>query len=385
MITVQRAIVACLLTIPCITQVRAQSVRIEPKYKSGESTYVEQNADIHQKMEGGPMPGAMEIDIKRVYGLNRKVEATPDGGAKITMTFDRTMQKFDSPMMTGAFDSDAPDEDDSPMLAGPFKAMVGGTFTMEVDKEGKVKDFSGMKKILEKVEDASGGNPLSGQLRGELTDERGKSTYGEQVYLMYPNKEVNVGETWAKTFHDVLPQIGKVVSHYDYKLDRIAEENGHKMAIVSYKSTTEKDSSGKPGDEMPGASTKLTGSGNGQLTYDVEQGAVTRQTSDGRMNIEITRGAPGKKAKGGDKAADAKSKNGKDDDDDEEEDQPKPMKIDVTLKQTYTVMSTADRAKQKTEAAVKAKADQKKDDVKVDAKKKDAKKSAKKSDDDDDD
>src|SRR5205823_9466653 len=129
MITVHRAVVLCLLTVFCDAQVRAQSVRIEPKHKAGEANYVEQDLDIHQKMEGGPMPGTMEIDIKRVYGLNRKVEATPDGGAKITMTFDRTMQKFDSPMMNGAYDSDAPDEDDSPMLAGPLKAMVGGTFT----------------------------------------------------------------------------------------------------------------------------------------------------------------------------------------------------------------------------------------------------------------
>lgn len=384
MIAVRRFVIVCLLSVFCVAQVRAQSVRIEPKNKSGETTYIEQDMDVHQKMEGGPMPGAMEIDIKRVYGLNRKVEPTPDGGAKITMTFDRTMQKFDSPMMNGAYDSDAPDDDDSPMLAGPFKAMIGGTFTMEVDKEGQVKDFSGMKKILEKVEDASGGNPLSGQLRGELTDERGKSTYGEQLYLMYPNKDVSVGDTWAKTFHDVLPQLGKVISHYDYKLDRIAEENGHKVAIVSYKSTTEKDESAKSDDAMPGASTKVSGSGKGQLTYDVERGTVTKQTSDGHMNIEITRGNPGKKAKSADKKADEKSKGGKDDDD-EDEDQPKPMKIDVTLKQSYSVMSTADRARQKTEAAARAKADQKKDDVKVDAKKKDAKKSAKKADDDDDD
>ena len=390
MIAVRRIVVAAvLLSAFAIAgrQARAQSVRIEPKHKAGETNYIEQNIEVTQKIEGGQIPGgSMEIGVNRVYGLTEKLEPASDGGAQIAMTFDRTMQKIDSPFMSGAFDSDIPDEEESPMIAAPLKAMVGGTFKMEIDKEGKVKEFSGMKGILEKVEEVAGGNPFMMQLRNELTDERGRSMYGEQLYLMYPNKEVSVGDTWAKTYHDVIPQVGKVISHYDYKLDRVGDENGRKVAMVSFTSKTEKDPSGKPVGEMPGmASSKVDGAAKGLITYDVDRGMVTKQVSDGHMNLEMGRGGAAKKQKEEEKAEKdgGKTKVSKDEDDDDE-DQPKPMKINIALKQTYTVLTTADRAKQKTEAAVKAKASQEKDDAKAKPKK-NAKKPVKKADDDDDD
>lgn len=338
--------VLTLLTTVAVSYGRAdaQSVMIQPKHKAGETTYLEQCMEANQVIEGGQMPGKMEFAVKRIYGLTRKIDSASADGAKITMTFDRAMQTIDSTMVEAAFDSDCPGGDDeAPMLAGPFKALLGGTFKMELDKDGQVKQFSGMKPILEKVEEVAAGNMMAQQLQSELTDDRGRETYGEMMYLMYPNKEVKVGEAWKKTFRGTIPRVGKIVSRYDFKLDRLSEEAGRKVAVVTYTSTTEKDTTGKPIDDgMHGMEAEVKGASNGTMTYDIERGTIVKNVSNNQMAIEMN---PPKSEK----------KKGDADDDDDDDAPAKGMKIDVKLKQVTSILSEADRAKQKEEAAKKVK------------------------------
>lgn len=344
----------------------AESVMLKPKHKVGDTAYVEQAADILQKIHNPMMGEPMEINLQRTYGLTRKVESATDGGAKLSWTYDRTMQKIDSPMLEAAYDSDnAGDEDESEMLADLLQAMIGGKFNIEMSKDFSIASCSGMEEILEKTQEAGAGGMLSQQLQRELSDDRGRVTYGESMYLMYPNKEVKVGETWAKTQRDTIPQLGKVVSHYEYKLDKIAEEGGRKVAIVSFKSNVENDKSDKSAKEdeaLHGMSPEIKGTSTGTATFDIERGMVTKSVSNSETNIEM-------------KPADSDKKDGDKDDDDEEgagQGPPQGMKIQVKVKQTTTVMSDAERAKQKESAAEKAKAKKKAEP------KKDAKKPAKK-------
>lgn len=361
---------------------QAQSVLIKPKFSAGETAYVDQTREMKQKIENGPMGGSMEIDSVQGYGLNRRVDSTSDGGAKLTFVFDRVVQEFNSPMMEGAFDSDQPGgEDANPMLAGPFTALLGGKFQITLGPDGQIKECSGMKEVLEKVQDASPGNPMVQQLENELSDERGKVSYGEAYFMLYPNKEVKVGETWKKTHRDTLPRVAKVVTHYEYTLDRLSEEAGRKVAVITYKTTMEKDPDAKS-DDGPGffgENPIIKGTGNGTATYDIERGLVVKQVSNRHVTIEGSPPAAGKakpkKEKGGDE-------DGDDEEEDEDEDEPaKPMKVEVDVKQTITVLSDAERSKQKAEAAKKVEAQAKKQA----AKKKDAKPSNKAEEVDDDD
>ncbi|MBI5761910.1 MAG: hypothetical protein HZA51_00125 [Planctomycetes bacterium] len=351
----------------------AESVMLKPKHKVGDTVYVEQAADILQKIHNPMMGEPMEINLQRTYGLIRKVESATDGGAKLSWTYDRAMQKIESPMLEAAYDSDsAGNEDESEMLADLLQAMIGGKFNIEMSKDFSNASCSGMEAILDKTQEAGAGGMLSQQLQRELTDDRGRVTYGETMYLMYPNKEVKVGETWAKTQRDTIPQLGKVVSHYEYKLDKIAEEAGRKVAIVSFKSNVENDKSDKSAkedDAMHGMTPVIKGLSTGVTTFDIERGMVTKSVSNSETNIEM-------------KQPDAGKKDGEKDDEEEGAGQGPPpgMKIQVKVKQTTTVMSESERAKQKEAAAEKAKT-KKKAEPKKDAKKP-AKKAEEKEDDD---
>lgn len=360
---------------------RAQSVMIKPKFAAGDTIYIDQTREMKQKIENAPMGGGtMEIESLQVYGLNRKIESASDGGTKFSMTFDRVVQKYDSPMGGGTFDSDNPgDEDANQMMSGPFKAIIGGTFRISLGTDGQVKECSGMKEILEKIQDAAPGNPMAMQLETEFSDERGKLTYWEAFFLLYPNKEVKVGDTWKKMHHDTLPRVGKVITNYEYKLDRLSEEAGRKVAVITYKTTMERDPSGKNEGEHNffGENPVIKGSGGGTATYDIERGLVVKQVSNRHVTIE---GSPS----GGGKAKAKKDKEGEKDSDDEDDDDSaepaKPMKANVDVKQTITVLSDAERAKQKAEAAKKSEGKEKKP-----ADKKNAKPSKKAEEDDDDD
>jgi len=365
---------------------RAQSVMLKPKHTAGQKQYIEQHTEVTQNIRGGMMPGeGMEIKVDRIYGLWKQVESASDDGVKVTMTFDRAMQKVDSPMMEAAFDSDAPGGDDeSQAIADSLNAMIGGKFKLDIGNDGEVKKCTGMGEILDKVEDAGTGSPFTMQLRNELTDERARVTYGEQLYLMYPNKEVKVGDTWKKVHRDTIPQVGKTVSHYEYKLDRISEENGHKVAVITYTNDVEKDNSGKPAGEMPGMSTKLKGSFTGTVTFDIDRGEVIRSESKGTSKVEMIQSGGDKADKDKDEDAGGK-KAGKDkkDDDDGDKAPDRGMKVDVKVHQTYTVLSDAERQKQKTEAAARQAEIKKKAEADK-AKAKKPEKPAKKDKDDDD-
>ncbi|MEK6642619.1 MAG: DUF6263 family protein [Planctomycetota bacterium] len=347
--------------------VSAESVMLKPKHKVGETVYVEQSAEIVQLIHNPMMGEPMEIAIHRIYGLLRKTDSGSSDGAKMSWTFDRTMQKVDSPMMEAAYDSDAPGaEDESELIAGPLNAMIGGKFNVEIDKDNTATSCSGMKAILDKAMEDAPGNPFSQQLQRELTDDRGRVNYGESMYLMYPNKEVNVGDTWKKTQRDLLPQIGKVVSRYEYKLDKITEEAGRKVAVISFKSTMEKDTSGKPADDVgPLGNADVKGTSSGTTTFDIERGMVTKSIANNETKIET-------KAKASD------AKDGDEEEDGAQHSPPPGMKIEVKVKQTTLLMNEADRAKQKEAAAKHAK------EVKKAEPKKETKKPAKKSDADED-
>lgn len=345
----------------------AESVMLKPTHKVGETVYVEQSAEIVQMIHNPMMGEPMEIMIHRIYGLLRKTDSGSDDGAKMSWTFDRAMQKVDSPMMEAAYDSDAPGaEDESELIAGPLAAMIGCKFNVEVGKDSAATSCSGMKAILDKAMKDAPGNPFSQQLQRELTDDRGRVTYGETMYLMYPNKEVKVGETWTRTQRDLLPQIGKVVSHYEYTLDKITEEAGRKVAVITFKSTMEKDTTGKQTEAGPLGNADVKGSSTGTTTFDIERGMVTKSIANSDTRIETK----------------AKASDAKDADDEEEGAQhsaPPGMKIEVKVKQTTTLLNEADRAKQKEAAAKRAK------EMKKAEPKKETRKPAKKSGDEDED
>jgi hypothetical protein len=306
---------------------------VRPKHTPGEKCYLEVDQQMTQKITGGQAPGGgITFKIHRLSGLMQTVDkATPDN-TQLTMTFDRVSQKIDAgAMMNAGFDSDDPDNEESAKELGEaLSPMLGLPLKFQLDKDNHFTSVTGMKEIKAFMSSKAGNNMFLQRMGPELTDERAKMLYGENRYVLYANKEVKVGDHWKRQLTDNLPRIGKVVSEYDCKLDRITEEEGRKVAVVSFESTTK--SADRPAGETPSAEPQLSmdGTYSGTGTFDIEKGLITKAVSEGQAKLKTV-------SSGGESDGQAPKTN-----------------IELTLKTTTTVMPEAERGKQKAEAKKKA-------------------------------
>lgn len=320
----------------------ADTVMLRPKFKQGDSRYIELDQQVVQKRTGQSTPGgSMTIHMRRTYGFIQEVKATSASKTYLNLTFDRVSQKFDAgPMANFYFDSDAPaHEDTDEQVADAMSPMLGKTLQLELDKDFHVTMASGMIPLRDLVGKALGQNMLLRQiLWQELDDARAKVMYGETRFALYPNKEVKVGDEWTRTFTDKHPQIGEALHTYHCKLDRISEESGRKVAIITFEGTVaNKASAAGAADETDPM--KVDGQFTGTGTFDIDQGLVVKSSLEGKTKLR-TLDEEGKESKSG-------------------------INIDMEIKSTWTVMPLAEREKIKaentkvTEAAKKIEAEKK--------------------------
>ncbi len=329
-----------LLAALTVSTAMAESVVIKRKFEAGSSHLFEMKTQATQEMSGMPnVPKgeSMKMKFDTVLCRREQVKDGAMGKKEITATFDRAVQIFDMPMMGGTleFDSDdAENEEAAPQLATIFGPMVGESIKYEVGRDGKVLNFSGMSEIAKKIDAKATMNMFWSQMKSEFTDKAGRRQYAEDPLLIYPGKEVSVGDTWTGISKQERPRIGTIVEKSTYKLDRIGTENGRKVAFISY--TTDVSSEGgseekKPadakGEEKKGGGSSVKGSGKGKAVYDIELGMIVSNESESKSDVRMSLSEMG----GGEGT----------------------MKINSTVKSNMRLLSEADRTKQKEEAAQK--------------------------------
>lgn len=309
----------------------AQSVNLKSQFKPGSICYVETDQQIDQKLSGGQFGEGMVVRVHQIMGVDQKVEGGADGAVKVLLTYARILQSIESPMMPKAvaFDSDGPKESRNEMLADIFDPMLGKTMTMTVDQGGKITSFSGMKPILAQLEEHAAGNILYEQMKHGLDDDTMRHSWGTSRMLYFPNKEVKVGDTWKSTVTQPSPLTGDLEQEYNCKFERVVEEDGRKLAVVSYTALTRVAKGARPAAGTDVDIQFASGAGKGTVWLDVAAGELARLEEDSESKL-VMGGGPG---------ADAST-----------------PKIDVTVKmrQQTNVLTPAQREKQKAENARKA-------------------------------
>jgi len=329
-----------LLSALTVNTAMAESVLIKRKFEAGSSHLFESKTQATQEMSGMPnVPKGESMTMKfdTVLCRREQVKDRAMGKKEITATFDRAVQIFDMPMMGGTleFDSDdAENEEAAPQLATIFGPMVGESIKYEVGRDGKVLNFSGMVEIAKKIEAKATMNMFWGQMKDQFTDKSGRRQYAEDPLLIYPGKEVAVGDTWSATSKQERPRMGTIVEEFNYKLDRIGTENGRKVAFISYTTNVsseggkvEKKADDAKGEEKESGGSRVKGSGKGKAVYDIELGMIVSNESESKSDIRMSLSEMG----GGEGT----------------------MKIRSTVTTNTRLISEADRNKQKEEAAQK--------------------------------
>jgi hypothetical protein len=309
-----------------------QTVLLKPKFTPGSVAYVETKQDIKQDMSGAPLPGgSATMNMNQIFGLLEKVEAAGKN-VHLVQTFDRVSMRMESsaaPGMGGDYDSDRPENDESGMLGQIFPPMVGGVLTIEIDPDGKVVSAKGMQKIIEKIEESGGGNPMFAQMKESMTDDSTKTEWQTRL-AFFPNKEVKVGETWTKTVKSPMPTIGELQVEFNCKLEKVEKKDGHDLAIIAYTTKTTQPADAKAEEGMGGMKFAVEGgTGKGTVTFDAQRGEIVKRVQDSTLKLRLQ--MPGA-------AEDADSPG---------------MKISVDSKETLTLMTEQERKAQKAENAKK--------------------------------
>ncbi len=351
-----RKLIACGLGLTCFLMTAAiqaaDMVMLRPKHVTGQNQYVEMDVRIAQDMVGVAVPGApTKINIHRLYGLVQKVEDVTDDKTQIMLTFDRVSQEIAIGEMKSVYDSDDPDNKErSSPLASVLTPILGMPLKLELDKDNHIKAFSGMMDIRNNLAKMATGNPFLRQIGQEFNDDRARMAYGEARYALYANKEVRVGDRWQRELNDLIPFVGKVVHSYDCKLDRIGDENGRKVAIVTFEGKIRNGERNPIVTQPVNPRMAIEGTFKGTATFDIEKGFFTKTATEGHSTIQP-------------EAAKSKDK-------DNEEEKAPGVKIELTIKASSKVTPEEDRLKVKEELKKKAEVAKKAADERKAARKK---------------
>jgi hypothetical protein len=323
---------ATLLSAAVASSALAQSVTPRPHLAPGCTAYIETTTQAKQTIQNPAGGQPMSFQFEILTGLLRRVESADADGAKLTHRYDRQRIKADSPMMSGEFDSDIRTDDEGLEFAEIFSPLIGESYTIELGPDHMVKTVSGMDKIADKMRQEAGFNPMVAQFTREMTNEQTADELNAQFGL-YANKEIKTGDKWSKTLTREAGPLGKTTAQYEFTADKVTAE----QATVSYTATMKQESpaadTGNPGIKaLHLTEGKITGT----AVFDGRTGALTKdeQTTQIKVELELA-GAAG----GGDDGEQAAPR----------------LAMEADVKQTVTVMSEADRAKQKAEHEAKAK------------------------------
>jgi hypothetical protein len=234
--------------------------------------------DMDQKLMG------QQSTIKVSAGYTMLV--TNDDGKVKTLSGQYRNFRMDMKMMGIEMDIDtdkptpAQDTSSAPdmtnMLNRVFRAMVGRQFSMKVDEEGKVLEVKGFEEMVSGMLDSLGLNAEQKQiaqasLKDQFNEQNVKDQFA-QIFNIFPNKEVKVGDTWEKSFSTG----GKLKADYNTKFT-VKEIEGDFVTLATKTTIKSND-----------ATTEVKGEQEGDMIVDSRTGLVT--SGDATQDIEVTTG-----------------------------------------------------------------------------------------------
>jgi hypothetical protein len=163
--------------------------------------------DMNQKMMGKET----KISIGAVYSI--KVDEDKDHVKSMTSIYRSFRMNMDVMGMKIDVDTDKPalaEGEDAPggmpiaMMNKVFSGIVGKSFNMKVDEEGKVLEVTGFREMLQGLADSLGldeqkRQTMMSSLNDQFNEQTVKDQFG-QIFTIFPNKEIKVGDSWDKSF-----------------------------------------------------------------------------------------------------------------------------------------------------------------------------------------
>jgi hypothetical protein len=249
-------------------------VKLERKFQENEKAAIETTTTLQQTLS----INGMDIDTQSEQTVTVQSETGKrqgDGTLPLMMTIQSMKANINLPGGISAnFDSEAPAaKEENPTLAmvtDIFKAMVGSTYTINLDKDGKAVSVAGVEKSLDKARNL---NPQAAEaLEGQLNTEAIKSRFNEEL-AKFPAKPVNKGETWTGTDHNNLGGGQSLTYERTYEYLGTVEKDGKTLDKIGVKATSVKYAMDSPNSPVKVSKSDLkVESSEGTILFDREAG-----------------------------------------------------------------------------------------------------------------
>lgn len=171
-----------------------EKVRLELNLEKGQTfnRVNKMEQEISMKMMG--MANDMEQNMD-FYIKQEVVNVEASGIAEIKVTYDRISYNIYMSMLGTSmeYDSDKDDSTEDNPMAAAMGPLVGSSFTMMMDKTGKVVDIKGMEEIMDKMGESVG---AAGDMSSTFDADNMKKTM-QNMMAIYPDVLVGEGDTWG--------------------------------------------------------------------------------------------------------------------------------------------------------------------------------------------
>lgn len=289
---------ALLLTVVLLVSAAAaaaeETVPLRPKFKTGQVFHIERITETEQEMKGGQFGKAgVKNTICDVLGILEKTRETSRERTVLSLTFKKAAFGGTLAMIGKVdFDSDQPDEGQSPMLAPIFRPIVGMGLTVQLDHDYTAVKVSGAEKMVAKIEKGNvAGNMLWSEFREGFNNEAFKGSLGNAQFVLLPNREVKVGERWKRSVEHPTVKTGRVREEYEVTLEKISNEGGRRAAHLSY--TAALTPVEPPKAAGPAQYELKSGTLSGTAVFDCELGRIVRREENQKRTLHVTIPAAG--------------------------------------------------------------------------------------------
>ncbi len=176
----------------------AAAVSLQLKLAKGKTYY--EKTTVNQRMTQTVMNMQQVIDQNMGTGSKLDVlDVDGQGNMRMRHTFNWAMTQRTGPM--GNLDYDSAKQPTPPAGAEAFAALLGQSYIVKVTPKGEVLDVNGVEEmraaILKKLPANAAADPSMNALTPYL-DRKGIKEMTESMWGIYPDKPVDVGQSWSK-------------------------------------------------------------------------------------------------------------------------------------------------------------------------------------------
>jgi hypothetical protein len=174
------------------------AVTLQLKLAKGETYYLRTVIDQHMVQTVMNMQQVMDQSMGT--GLKMDVlDVDRQGNMRIRSTYNWSMAKRTGPM--GTLDYDSAKQPTPPAGAEPFTALLGQSYVIRISPKGEVLDVNGVEElqaaVRKKLPPGAEGDPAMSAL-AQYIDKNGIKQMVEGALGVYPDRPVEVGESWSR-------------------------------------------------------------------------------------------------------------------------------------------------------------------------------------------